>query len=224
VNTGGAASAALCTALLLASPALAAQDQLDNSAPATRLEVGVAVGGIELDSDLQNYRWDTAPAWQSGMQATLLRGRLGAGASVWRSATTQATGLPGQATTPRVSLTGVDLVGQIRALSVRGIELWGTVHGGRLFMGYDPERLTFDPGGVGGPITVAFEPISEWEYGVGTSLRGELGAHMALALQADLTSFALDTAHRRGDEIVETRERFSAWNLRAQVSWVFGPN
>lgn len=225
MNSAGAASAALCLSLALAGPAFAAGETIDGDAagPATRMEVGIVAGGIALDPHLEDYRWDTGPAWQSGAQTTLLRGRFGAGARVWRSGTTQATGIPGEDQAPRVTMTGVELTGQIRALSVRGIELWGSLHGGRLFLGYDPDSFTFDVGGVG-PVTVAYEPITEWDYGVGAAIRGELGAHMALALQADLTSFSLDTAHRRGDEIVETRERFSTWNLRAQASWVFDLN
>jgi hypothetical protein len=218
VIRAGAAAAALCAALV-AAPASAADDA-DGGGPRTRMEIGVVVGGIALDPHLEDYRWDTAPALQSGAHATVLRGRFGAGARVWRSSTTQASGIPGEDTAPQVGMTGVEVTGQVRAGSVRGIELWGSLHGGRLFLGYDPESLTFDVGGS--PVTVVYEPIAEWDYGLGAALRGELGSHMALALQADLTSFSLDTAHRRGDEIVESRERFSTWNLRAQVSWVFG--
>ncbi len=222
--TAGAASAALCVSLALAAPALAAGGAGEEAAPATptRMEIGVVIGGIALDPHLQDYRWDTAPALQSGAHATVLHGRMGAGLRFWRSATTQASGIPGEDMAPRVNMTGLEMTGQIRALSVRGVELWGSAHGGRLFLSYDPEAITFDVAGQ--PVTVAYQPISEWEYGVGAALRGELGPHMALALQADLTSFALDTAHRRGNEIVEARERFTTWDLRAQVSWVFGLN
>jgi hypothetical protein len=224
VITAGAASAALCVSIALAAPALAAGGGGEEGAHTvnTRMEVGVVIGGIALDPHLQDYRWDTAPALQSGAHATVLRGRFGAGARFWRSSTTQASGIPGEDQAPRVSMTGVEVTGQVRAFDVRGIELWGSAHGGRLFLGYDPESLTFDVGGQ--PVTVTYDPISEWEYGLGAALRGELGPHMALALQADLTSFSLDTAHRRGDAIVETRERFSTWDLRAQISWIFGSN
>ena len=56
-------------------------------------------------------------------------------------------------------------------VSYRGVELWGAVHGGRLFLTYDPDQLTFDPG-VGSPITVAFDSMAEWDYGVGIEIRG----------------------------------------------------
>jgi uncharacterized protein YegJ (DUF2314 family) len=88
-----------------------------------------------------------------------------------------------------------------------------------LFLAYDPDHLTFDPG-AGEPITVAFDSISEWDYGFGTEIRGAVTAQLALALQADHTSFSLDTAHRSGDEIVASRERFDQWSLRLQVAWL----
>jgi hypothetical protein len=105
-------------------------------------------------------------------------------------------------------------------VSHRGVELWGMVHGGRLFLAYDPDQMTFDPG-AGAPITVAFDSIAEWDYGVGIEIRGRPTAQLALALQAEHTSFSLDTAHRNGDEIVETRERFDQWSLRVQAAWLW---
>lgn len=221
MRTRGAASAALCVSLALAAPALAAGGAADESTGSpVQLEIGVGLGGTAFDSHLEDYRWDITPALQSGLSATLLRGRYGVGARVWRSGTTQETGIPGETQAPRVNMTGVELAGQVRALALYGVELIGSVHGGRLFLDYDPQSLTFDVAGT--PVTVNYQSISEWEYGLGAALRRGFAGHMALALQADLTSFSLDTAHRSGDEIVETRERFSTWNLRAQVSWVFG--
>jgi hypothetical protein len=87
-----------------------------------------------------------------------------------------------------------------------------------LFLAYDPDQLTLDVG-AGTPITVAFDSIAEWDYGFGIEIRGDLTAQLALALQAERSSFSLDTAHRSGDEIVETRERFDQWSLRLQAAW-----
>jgi hypothetical protein len=185
-----------------------------------RLGVGPSVGALSFDSGLDNYRWDVTPALQSGAQATVYYRRFATGARVWLAHTTQATGLPGQSEAPRVNLTAVEWVGEGRIASYRGVELWGAVHGGRLFLAYDPDQLTFDPG-VGSPITVAFDSIDEWTYGFGVEIRGDLTPQLALALQADGTSFSLDTAHRSGDEIVTTRERFDQWSLRVQVAWLW---
>ena len=119
-----------------------------------------------------------------------------------------------------MGLSAIEWVGQGRIVSYRGVQLWGVLHGGRLFLGYDPDHLTFDPG-AGAPITVAFDSISEWDYGFGIEIRGSLTAQLALALQAEHSSFSLDTAHRSGDEIVDARERFDQWSLRVQAAWLW---
>ncbi|MCI0451628.1 MAG: hypothetical protein L0Z51_04445 [Candidatus Latescibacteria bacterium] len=185
-----------------------------------RIGVGAMLGGISLDSHLDDYRWDVTPTLQTGAQATVYHGRFATGARLWLAHTTQAIGIPGQTQAPRVNLTGLEWIGQGRMVSYRGVEVWGTVHGGRLFLAYDPDEMTFDPG-AGAPITVAFDSISEWDYGFGIEIRGDLTAQLALALQAEHTSFSLDTAHRNGDEIVEARERFDQWSLRVQAAWLW---
>jgi hypothetical protein len=217
----GAGALALCACLQFATACRADNvPAAENAAsPTWRLAVGPMVGSLVFDPTLDNYRWDVTPTMQSGLQATLFRGRLATGARVWFAGTTQASGIPGETTVPHVDLTAVEWVGQGRIVSYRGVELWGEVHGGRLFLGYDPDHMTFDPG-AGEPITVAFDSISEWDYGFGTEIRGALTAQLALALQANLTSFSLDTAHRSGNEIVESRERFDQWSLCLQVAWL----
>jgi hypothetical protein len=207
---------AVCVCLHFASAARA--DEPRDAAPTWRVGVGALVGALAFDASLDDYRWDVDPALQTGAQAVVFRGRFGAGARLWRAHTTQATGIPGETQSPRVNLTALEALAQGRIVSYRGVALWGLVHGGRLFLAYDPDQMTVDPG-VGAPITVAFESIDEWDYGLGVEIRGDLTAQLALGLQAEWTSFSLDTAHRRGDEIVESRERFDQWSLRAQVSW-----
>ena len=214
----GLAAVAVCAGLQLATPSRA-EDGGATSA-GWRLGVGPMVGGLAFDPTLENYRWDVSPALQAGLQASVFRGRLAAGARAWRAHSTQATGIPGDSQAPRVALTGVELMGQGRMLSYRGVELWGAVHGGRLFLAYQPDQLVVDTG-IGAPITVAFDSIAEWDYGFGIEIRGDLRPQLALALQAERTSFSLDTAHRSGDEIVASRERFDQWSLRLQASWLW---
>ena len=218
----GAGAVAACVYLQFATPALAdgiaAPD--DHASPRWQIGVGPMIGGLVFDPTLDNYRWDVSPTLQTGAQATVYRGRLATGARVWMAHTTQASGIPGEAVAPRVNVTAIEWVGEGRMVSYRGVELWGAVHGGRLFLAYDPDQLTFDPG-LGSPITVAYDAISEWDYGVGIEIRGHLTAQLALALQAENTSFSLDTAHRNGDEIVESRERFDQWSLRLQAAWLW---
>jgi len=185
-----------------------------------RLAVGVFAGGLAVDQRLENYRWDTRPAMQTGVQATVYRGRFAAGARLWGSRTTQAIGIPGTGESPRVNLTGVEGVGRVRLFDISRVELWGSGHAGRIHLGYSPDQLTIDTGVLADPITVAFDPIAEWEFGFGAGLRGEVTEHLAVSLDAERSSFALDTAHRRGEEIVESRDWFHSWSLRLQVSWL----
>lgn len=212
------AAVAVCTGLQLATPVRADDGATENTE--WRLGIGPLLGGLAFDPSLENYRWDVSPSLQAGLQATLYHGRFAAGARAWRAQTTQATGFPGDSQAPRVALTSVECVAQGRIVSYRGVEFWGAAHGGRLFLAYDPDQLTVDAG-IGAPITVAFDSIAEWNYGFGIEIRGDLTPQLALALQADRSSFSLDTAHRSGTEIVEARERFDQWSLRVQASWLW---
>lgn len=189
-----------------------------------RLGVGPALGAYFFDPALANYQWDTRPALQSGVQATLYWHRLAAGARLTLAHTTQATGIPGAGASPRVNLTGISMIGEGRIVTCRGLSLWGTARAGQILLGYDPDRMTFDTGGPSGSITVDFAPISEWDYGLGLEVRGALTRQLALALQAESTTFALDTAHRRGSEIVESRERFFRWEVGLHLSWLVSLN
>jgi hypothetical protein len=211
---------ALCVCTGLATAARADDADSPSTPGGRRIAIGPTIGGLAFDPSLDDYRWDVGPALQSGAQATLYWNRLATAARVWFASTTQATGVPGTAA-PHVNVTAVEWVGMGRVVSYRGVELWGAVHGGRWFLSYDPDQLTFDPGS-GSPITVSFDSISEWDYGLGLEIRGDLTSQLALALQADHSSFSLDTAHRSGSEIVESRERFDQWSLRLQVSWLVG--
>jgi len=185
-----------------------------------QLAVGPVVGGLMLDPGLADYRWDTGPAFQAGVQATVYRGRFSAGLRLMQSGTTQSTGIPGESVAPEVNLTSINMLGQVRAVRHWGVELWGSAHAGILHMGYDPDQMTFDLGGAGGPITVDFAPISEWDVGLGLDMRSDLTPHVALSLQVDGSTFALDTAHRSGNQIVNSRERFYTVGIRLQIAWL----
>jgi hypothetical protein len=185
-----------------------------------RLAAGAFAGGIMIDRSLENYRWDTRPAPLTGAELTVLKGRFAAGARFWGARTTQASGIPGETQVPQVDLTGVGAVGSVRALTVSVLELWGTGYAGRLHLGYSPDRLTFDPGGLAEPVTVEYAPISEWEFGYGAKVRTELMRRLSVTVEAGRHAFALDTAHRRGDEIVESREWFNSWTVQLNIAWL----
>ena len=181
------------------------------------LAAGPAAGALSLDPHLADYRWDTTPAGTFGVQALTGRGWLAGGLRWWRSRTTQGTGLVAASTEPTVTLDGLELTAQARLVTVAGIELWGGGQVGRLHLRYAPDELIVDTGGV--PLTVALDPIGEWTVGLGAELRHRVGSRVDVALQAEWSSFALDTAHRRGDEIVTERERFYNWSARLLVAW-----
>jgi hypothetical protein len=210
-------------ALLLALAAAAGADErlAATHAAADRdawwLAAGPAAGSLSLDAHLADYRWDTSPAAVWGVQGLVGRGRLAGGLRLWRSRTTQGTGLVNAPEAPTVTLTGVELAAQVRVVTVAKVEVWGAAQGGRLHLRYAPDRVTVDPGGE--PLTIDLAPIDEWTLGLGVELRRRVGRRVDVALQAERSSFALETSHRRGQEIVTERERFYNWSARLLVAW-----
>lgn len=178
---------------------------------AWRLSVAPTIGALSLDSHLADYRWDTSVSMLPGLQAGLHHARFSLALRTSWAGTEQATGLLDETAAPGVNLTQVDLALEGRLATLAGIEMAASGHGGRLFLGYEPDEMTVDAGGV--PVTVSFDAITEWCYGFGIAFRRDLARHLALGLQLDQTAFRLDTAHRSGDEIVESRESFSNWSL-----------
>jgi hypothetical protein len=197
-------------AVLLTAVTASAQTE---DAPAARWRAWVAptVGALALDPHLGDYRWDTSISVQPGIRAGVQHARWAAAVRTSWAGTEQATGVIGETADPDVHMTQLDLALEGRVVSLRGVDLWGSAHGGKLFLGYEPGEMTVDAGGT--PVTVTFDPITEWCWGFGAAFRRDLTQHLALGLQVDQTTFRMDTAHRRGDEIVEARESFSNWSL-----------
>lgn len=181
------------------------------------LEAGPAAGGLGLDADLADYRWDTRPASLWGGRVLAGQGPLALGLCGWRAATTQSTGLPGEATAPRVALTTLAAVGLARVASPLGCELWLGGQAGRLHADWEPGELVVDQGGEA--VTVRFVDVDEWSLGVAAEIRRRLGRDLSLSLQAERSSWSLDTAHRVGDAIEYRRDRFANWTARLQVAW-----
>ncbi|MBK8167715.1 MAG: hypothetical protein IPK64_17350 [bacterium] len=181
-------------------------------------EAGPALGGIALDADLADYRWDTGASTLWGGRVLAGRGPFALGLSGWRSGTTQDTGLPGDPAPLAVSVSALSLTGLVRVARPLGCELRLGGQAGRLHAGWEPGSLVVDTG-QGAPVEVVFADIDEWCVGLVAEIQRDLGRGLVTTVQADWSSFALDTAHRRGDEIVQERERFSAWAARVQVGW-----
>ena len=204
--------------LLAASPRCAVAD-LDSG---WRLGLGVGGGALLLDQDLANFRWDTGPIGVWGISGRALTGRWSLGLGLQASSTVQASGIPGETVAPEVELLSARLTAAYRVAEAAGFELWANAHGGRLHMSWSPDHLFFDPLGSGELVEVRYAPIDEWVGGLGMAFRREFASRVALALQIERTSFSLDTAHRRGSEIIEERQAFHSWGLGLQVSWLLG--
>jgi hypothetical protein len=201
----------ILAALLSAASISPARAQSADEGASWRVSIAPTVGALLLDSHLADYQWDTSVAVQPGLRVGIHHARFATALRTSWSGTQQSAGLIGETASPDVHMTQLDLALEGRIASWQRIELWGTGHGGRMFLGYEPDQMTVDAGGS--PVTVEFDPITEWCYGLGIALRGDVARHLALGLQLDRTTFRLDTAHRSGDEIVEAREGFSNWSL-----------
>ncbi|HKW12977.1 MAG TPA: hypothetical protein VJS69_00685 [Candidatus Krumholzibacteria bacterium] len=203
----------IAATLLAAMQAGGARAQSGDDAPqaAWRISIAPVIGAMLFDPHLADYRWDTSVALQPGLRLGVHHARYSAALRTSWSATEQSTGLIGETEAPRVHLTQLDLALEGRIATLAGVELWGSGHGGRMFLGYEPDQMTVDAGGS--PVTVSFNAINEWCYGAGLAFRRDVARHLALGLQLDGTGFQLDTAHRSGSEIIESREGFMNWSL-----------
>jgi hypothetical protein len=213
VPTARAACAAGVVCVLLAGlpPRVEAQT-------AVWAAVGPTAGGLGLDPDLADYRWDTRPAAQWGARALVGRGPLAVGIQAWRAGTTQGTGLPEADTAPHVALTSLAAVALARVAAPLGCEVWLGCQAGRLHATWEPGELVVAAAG-GEPVTVHFNDVEEWCLGVVVEVERQLGHGLVASAQAERSGFALDTAHRNGDAIEFGRDRFAAWSARLQLAW-----
>jgi opacity protein-like surface antigen len=205
----GAAAAAALAAAALAPDAAVAQE--------AAVTLGPIAGTIVLDSHLSDYRWDTRAraVWGAAGRADL--GRLGGGLRVWRASTTQGLGIPGEDERPRVSLTGVELLGETRVASFAGVRLLASATAGLLRIAWSPDAVTVDDG-TGQSIEVGFAPISEWTGGAGLGLRREIAGGLEAGVVVERSWFRLDTTHRAGGGIVTERETFGNWTARVELT------
>ena len=106
-----------------------------------------------------------------------------------------------------------------RLVSVWGFRALGSVSAGWLHLGYDPDQAVYDPG-AGGPIVVTYEPVDEPILAAGLALERSLSTRFGVGLSVEHQLFGLDTAHRRGNEIVFERTSFNNWTARFELSWL----
>jgi hypothetical protein len=204
-------------ALLLGLAVPAGAAPIGAPVPGASLHIGPFAGTIVLDQHLSDYRWDTSARAVWGLAGRAGLGPFGAGMRVWRTATSQSTGIPGVSTAPEVTLTSGEAVGEAKIFSLLGARLFGTGTVGLLRLGYDPDVLSVDDG-AGGTTQVRFQPVTEWTGGLGLGVRRGLIGGLEATVGVDHTWFQLDTAHRVGSEIVEDRETFGNWTARVELT------
>lgn len=187
-----------------------------------RIAVGVTGGYVQPDASLSDYRWDASGRASWGLEAVAGLGRLDTGLRYlsWRSR--QGTGIPGFPESPAVRVSRLEFLVRVQALSGAGFRLLGTGALGRVHLGYSPDRLRIDTGS--GPVEVAFPPVDDWSGALGMAVERDLGRRWNAGAEIERSLFALDTAHRSGDEIVEDRTTFASWNLRVRLSWMLRNN
>jgi hypothetical protein len=221
-------------ALATADTAVAAPGDLDPAAGAVAapagpraagrgawLSLGLLAGSMLSDPRLADYQWDTSPRPAWGAQALLGRGRLAAGARLWRTRTSQRLDLPGVAVEPTVGLTSFELVGMGRLAGLGGGELLLTAGVGRLHLAYDPDQISIPTPGLGPPIVVPFAAVDAWTGGGGLAFRRPLGPRWRLGLGVDREFFKLDTARRSGAAVVYQRESLGDWSARLELARMF---
>ncbi len=189
--------------------------------PSLWLALGIVGGSTFLDSRFADYQWNVTPRPALGVQATAGAGRFAAGLRVLQSRSAQTIGIPDPASTASVHATSLELVGQGRLARFAGIELHATASGGRVHLGYHPDRVEATVGGT--PVTVDFTPIDTWIGGGGLAATRALPGPWRAGLSIDRRWFSIDTAHRSGTTITTQGETFGDWNARLELSrLVFG--
>jgi hypothetical protein len=113
-------------------------------------------------------------------------------------------------------------VGQGRLATVLGNQLLAVGSVGRVHLGYDPDRITINPGGLGSTIDVELAAVNEWIVGGGLAVKRSLTPDWATGLEVDYRVFSMDTAHRSGDEIVLERQSFGEVSARLALAWQYG--
>lgn len=192
-----------------------------NPRHATALDLAIRpLCGVERwDAELGAYGWDGSTHAVGGAEASIARGAYGGALRVERRGASQSVDLLGEPASTHVALWSVALVGERSLVTWAGARLAVRACAGRLFASYSPGSLTFAAGDGGAPVEVTFEPWSEWMAGAGLGVGVPLSSQLALGFDLERWYFALDTAHRRDDTIVRSRETFGQWTGRIGLAW-----
>ena len=206
------------SAWVLAAVAVAAAvapARADSVRATPRWSIGLLAGSVQPEADLADYQWRILPSVAWGIQALAGAGRLSGGVRLWNTRAQQEIGAG--AGSAMVRGTSFELVGRGRLLSVGGSELLAVASGGRLHLGYEPDRVEI-ASGAGDPIEVRLAPIDEWIVGAGVAVERRIASTWRVGFEVERRVFKLDTAHRSGDAIVERRETLGDWNARVELA------
>jgi hypothetical protein len=209
-NTAAPAALAAVVALSIAASA--------RDAAAVDLAIRPLAGVERGDAKLDAYGWDGSTHAVGGAEASIARGAWGGGLRVERRGASQSADWLGEPASTQVSLWSVALVGERSLVTLAGARVAVRASAGRLFASYSPSTLTF-AAGDGAPVEINFEPWSEWMAGAGLGVGIPLSSQLALGVDLERWYFALDTAHRRDDTIVRSREAFGQWTGRIGLAW-----
>jgi hypothetical protein len=205
-------AAAVCLAAGVAAPRGAV------AAERPWIGVGVLAGSTLLDSHLSDFAWDVRPRAAFGAQAVAGRGPWSMGLRLWRATSTQSMESSG-AESPDVALSSLELIGQRRLAGFLGVDLLATASAGGLWIGYQPDQVTFTPPGSS-PIVVDLEPIHAWTGGGGLEVQRPWSGPWRASLSIDVQAFGLDATHRNGSTIETERESFGDWSARLGLAWI----
>jgi len=207
--------------LVLITLGLAGSAAVFGAVPAGALDLGVRAGlGVALlDVGLRDHGWDVEPRTSFEVAGVATPGPVRMAVAMTLVSTTQESGILGDELPPSVRLTGGSASIDVRAVEAFGVEAWPGLRVGMLHLGWDPDRITYDLPGLGTPLEVRYEAVTEPTYGVGLSVERPLTPSWRLGAMADRDWFGLDVARREGDGGRVRRETFGSWSVRLAVTW-----
>lgn len=186
---------------------------------AAEIALAPIVGATRFDSSLERYGWvaQTRPFY--GAEAAVRQFGWGAGLRAGRSTMRQSTALLGTSFDTTARLWSVEAFAEAPLVSLGVVSFAALGAVGQLFANYSPDRALITTDGGGGAVEVRYENWNEWSASGGIALRAGLTRALVSSIAIERRVFRIDTAHRQGDAIVESRETFGGWVARAGLSW-----
>jgi hypothetical protein len=162
----GLAAGLLGCAVLGASGVAGASESLP-PAGSPSFSWGVLAGSTQPVARFADYQWSVAPHAGWGTQGLVEFGSWSTGARVWQTHTAQTLDASDPNARADARTTTVELVGRRVLTNVLGMSVHATANGGWLHLGYHPEHVTLQSGGMGGAVAVTLAPVNTWTGGAG---------------------------------------------------------